>query len=97
MGYDPGVAMSPGLQLILLIVGAFYYVLNLVLAVRRHFKGRGVSPGSIGASIPLLIVLFAQPWSIGLRLALAPLVVLLEFSWVGAYFLLEKLTPRRSV
>jgi len=88
--------MFPQLQLILLVAGAFYYVLNLALAVRRHFKGSGMSPGGIGASIPLLIVLFARPWPIWLRLALAPLVVLLEFSWVGAYFLLEKLTPRRS-
>jgi hypothetical protein len=84
------------LTVVLLTVGLGYYLLNVVLAVRRHFKGTGMSPGTLGASIPLLVVLFVQPWPLWLRLALAPAVVLLEFSWIGIYFLLERLRPRNG-
>jgi hypothetical protein len=61
----------------------------------RHFVGTGPSPGSIGASIPLLIVLFAHSaWPLWLRLILAPVVAAFEFSWVAAYWLLQRFFPR---
>lgn len=88
--------MSTRVQIALLVFGSSYYVLNVVLAVRRHFTGRGMSPGSIGASIPLLLVLFVQAWPLWLRCVLAPIVILLEFSWVGIYWLLDRLVTRRA-
>ena len=78
--------MTPRVQVLLLVFALSYYVLNVVLAVRKHFRGNGMSPGSIGASIPFLIVLFVRPWPLWLRLTLAPIVVALEFSWIGVYF-----------
>jgi hypothetical protein len=82
--------MSPRVQAILLVLGLSYYALNLVLAVRKYFKGTGMSPGSLCASIPLLVVLFSQAWPLWLRFVLAPVVVLLEFSWIGVYWILER-------
>ena len=87
--------MSSRVQLVLLVAGLSCYVLNVVLVVRKYFKGSGISPGSLGASIPLLVVLFAQGWPMWLRVALAPPVVLLEFSWIGTYWVLGRLFPGR--
>jgi hypothetical protein len=86
--------MTSNLQVVLLVVGVSCYALNLVLATLKYFRGRGASPGSLGASIPLLLVLFAQDWPLWLRLAAAPAVVVLEFSWVPLYVLLERLFPK---
>jgi hypothetical protein len=89
--------MRPQTQIVLLVFGLSYYVLNVVLAVRKHFKGVGMSPGSLGASIPLLVVLFAQAWPLWIRFVIAPAVILLEFSWVGIYWMLDRWFPRREV
>jgi hypothetical protein len=81
-------------QTFLLAIGSSYYVLNVALAIRRCLGGSGMSPGSFGAFIPLLMVLFAQPWPLWLRLVLAPVVVLLEFSWIAVYWILERRSSR---
>jgi hypothetical protein len=88
--------MSPRIQAVLLVVGLSYYLLNVVLAIRRHFVQSGMSPGSLGASVPILVVLFAQPWPLWLRLILSPLVVALEFTWIAVYFVLDRFFPRPS-
>lgn len=87
--------MTRSVQVALVAIGLSYYCLSVALAVRRHFVGTGPSPGSIGASIPLLIVLFAHSaWPLWLRLILAPVVAAFEFSWVAAYWLLQRFFPR---
>ena len=89
--------MSAGLT-VLLLVGLAVPTVSLLLASFRHFQGRGPSPGSIGSSLALLVVLFSQSgWRLWLRLALAPVVVAFEFSWLALYGVLERLFPRRNL
>ena len=80
---------------VLLLVGLAVPSASLLLASLRHFRGRGPSPGSIGSSLALLIVLFSQSqWPLWLRLALVPLAVGFEFSWLALYWILQRLFPR---
>jgi hypothetical protein len=88
--------MSAGLT-VLLVVGLAVPTGSLLMAAFRHFRGRGPSPGSIGSSLALLVVLFSQSqWPLWLRLGLAPIVVALEFSWLALYWVLERLFPRKD-
>jgi hypothetical protein len=87
--------MSSSTQLILLVMGGFICLLNVVLATLRHFRGRGVSPGSLGGCVLLLIVLFAQDWPVWVRLGLAPVAIAAEFIWVPTYFLLARMFPKQ--
>jgi hypothetical protein len=87
--------MSSSAQLLLLAAGGSVCVLNLVVATLRHFRGRGPSPGSLGAFVLLLIVLFVQEWPLWTRFALAPLAIAAEFLWLPAYFLLDRVFPRQ--
>jgi hypothetical protein len=89
--------MNAGL-IALLVVGLAVPTGSLLMAGFRHFRGRGPSPGSIGSSIALLVVLISQSqWPLWLRLALAPLAVAFEFSWLPLYWFLERVFPRKNV
>lgn len=79
----------------LLLIGLAVPTGSLLMAGLRHFRGRGPSPGSIGSSIALLVVLFVHSeWPLWLRLVLTPLAIAFEFSWLALYWALERWFPR---
>ena len=87
--------MTHAVQVALVATGLTAYALSVALAVRRHFVGTGPSPGSVGASVFLLVALFGHTeWPFWLRLVLAPPVAALEFAWIAVYRLLERFFPR---
>jgi hypothetical protein len=86
-----GKLVTFSLGMVVLLVAA-----PIFMATLRHFRGRGMSPGPMGASIFALFSAFEYGLPIWACLLLAiPALAILDFApWILTYYILDYWWPR---
>ena len=85
-------------MIICAVMAVFFALLPVVLAVRKHFRGVGLSPGPLGASVFALIFAYLLGLPIwGCVFLAVPAAAMLDFApWMLTYYVLERISPRNA-